>query len=157
VTLGLGLSVVICTMVFTSWFPQEINTLDLQLRKGQVQKYEFMLPRRKSRNFWIFYNLTSHVSSGSLSTLGFEKPICPKLYYQCYPTEFRKDEHIALWTPEAELRYRRAVLDGSFVGKQARNDITWWDLWEKYLGRNLTNQTTSTVGRSSLKSLQPPI
>jgi hypothetical protein len=33
VTLGLGLSVVICTMVFTCWFPQEIDTLDLQLRR----------------------------------------------------------------------------------------------------------------------------
>ena len=36
-----------------------------------------------------------------------------KLYYRCYPAEFRKDEYIALWTPEAELRYGRAVLDGS--------------------------------------------
>ena len=36
-----------------------------------------------------------------------------KLYYRCCPTEFRKDEYIALWTPEAELRYGRAVLDGS--------------------------------------------
>jgi hypothetical protein len=34
VTLGLGLSVAICTTVFTSLFPQEINTLDLQLHKG---------------------------------------------------------------------------------------------------------------------------
>ena len=99
-----------------------------------------MLPKRKSRNFWIFYNLTSRVSSGSLSALGFEKPICPKLYYQCYPTEFRKDEHIALWTPEAELRYRRAVLDGSLSDLMNKlQTIEWFSEGDEDKGGILPN------------------
>ena len=49
-----------------------------------------------------------------------------KLSDWCYPTEFQKGEHITLKTLEAELRYRRAVLDGSLSGLMDKLQTIGW-------------------------------
>ena len=101
-------------MVFTSWFPQEINTPDLQLRKGSGSETRVHVAKAEIAKLFEYFT-TSPVMLVRVDylPLDLKGQFVLKLFDQCYPTEFRKDEHIALWTPEAELRYGRAVLDRS--------------------------------------------